>query len=259
MDSSGAPQRWDPARYACFGRLFAEIATPMIDLLAPQPGERILDVGCGDGTLSERIAATGATVVAVDASADMVAAARDRGVDARVMDGQELRFEAEFDAVFSNAALHWMCRADAVVAGVRRALRPGGRLIAEFGGHGNISTVAEALYAALERHGGDGSQVAPWYFPTAEDYAAKLEAHGFRVNDISLFARPTRLPGELGDWLDNFAESFLGAAPAPERPTLKEEVTAELRPRLCDAAGCWTLDYVRLRVVARLEGAHKGE
>ncbi len=257
MEQGATAQSWDPERYARNARFIAELAVPLIDLLAPQPDEWILDLGCGDGVLAERIAATGAAVVAVDAAPDMVAAARARGLDARVMDGEDLRFEAEFDAVFSNAALHWMRRTDAVIAGIRRALRPGGRLVAEFGGHGNIKAVMEALFAVLERRGIDGRHHMPWTFMTPEEYRGKLDAHGFRIDDIALFPRPTPLPGSLGDWLDTFCEGFLNAVPAADRRVLKHEVEAALRPSHCDADGRWTLDYVRLRVSARLDAAFK--
>ncbi len=252
MAESAAMQTWSSARYARNARFVSELAAPLVDLLAPQPGERVLDLGCGDGALTAEIAARGAMVVGVDGSADMVAAARARGIDARLMDGQDLRFEAEFDAVFSNAALHWMRKADAVLAGVRRALQPGGRLVAEFGGHGNVERVERALVAALDRRGLDGRRYVPWYFPTDEAYAAKLEAHGFTVASIGLIPRPTPLPGELGDWLETFAEGFLGAVPPSERQALKDEVATALRSRCCDATGRWSLDYVRLRVVARV-------
>ena len=159
-------QRWDPNRYATSARFVAELGEPLIGLLAPKPGERILDLGCGDGALTEKIVATGATVVGVDASAEMVVAARARGLDARVMDGQSLGFDHEFDAVLSNAALHWMRQPDAVLKGVRRALKPGGRLVAEFGGAGNVASVAEALIEALGRRGIDGRALVPWYYPT---------------------------------------------------------------------------------------------
>ena len=247
-----ATQTWDAERYARNARFVSDLGAELIELLAPRPGERVLDLGCGDGALSAGIAARGASVVGVDAAPGMVAAARSRGVDARVMDGEALSFEAEFDAVLSNAALHWMRDADAALAGVRRALKPGGRFIAEFGGHGNIAEVMAALTAALGRRGIDAARFSPWYFPTTEAYRAKLEAHGFAVADIALFARPTPLPGSLGDWLDTFCESFLKAVPAAERPALKDEIAAALRPASRDPAGQWTLVYVRLRVVANL-------
>ena len=126
---------------------------PVVDLLAPRPGERILDLGCGDGALTEKLAAAGCDVVGADASAELVKAARARGLDARLMNGEALDFDGEFDAVFSNAALHWMLRPDAVIDGVYRALKPGGRFVGEFGGAGNVATIASALEAALDRRG----------------------------------------------------------------------------------------------------------
>ena len=242
-------QRWDPGRYQQHAGFVAVLGAPLFDMLAAKPGERILDLGCGDGALTEKIAAV-ATVVAVDASADQIKAARARGLDARVMDGSALAFEAEFDAVFSNAALHWMRDPDAVIAGVWRALKPGGRFVAECGGAGNVQTIMESLVAALDRRGLDGRAAIPWYFPAPEDYRARLERRGFTVETIALIPRPTPLPGLLGDWLDKFAESFLAAVPPEERPAMKREVEAELRPKLVDAAGVWVTDYVRLRFVA---------
>ncbi len=147
----------------------------MLELLDPKPGERILDLGCGDGVLTEKIVAAGAAVVGVDASAEMIDAARRRGLDARVGDGAQLGFAREFDAVFSNAALHWMKRdPDAVIAGVARALKPGGRFAGELGGHGCVAAITVALFAVLARRGASGSLESPWYFPTVADYRARL-------------------------------------------------------------------------------------
>ncbi len=242
-------QRWDPGRYQQHAGFVAVLGAPLLDLLAPNPGERILDLGCGDGALTEKIAAV-ATVVAVDASADQIKGARARGLDARVMDGTKLAFEDEFDAVFSNAALHWMRDPDAVIAGVWRALKRGGRFVGECGGAGNVQTIMDALVRALDRRGLDGRAAIPWHFPAPEDYRARLERRGFTVETIALIPRPTPLPGPLGDWLDTFAESFLAAVPPAERPALKREVEAELQPKLVDAAGVWVTDYVRLRFAA---------
>src|SRR5881296_2393864 len=141
-------QTWDPERYARHARFVSELGAPVVELLAPQPGERILDLGCGDGALTAKLAALGCAVVGVDASAPQVDAAKTLGVDARVLDGEHLAFEGEFDAVFSNAALHWMKRADVVIAGVWRALRPGGRFVAECGGRGCIATIETAMLKA---------------------------------------------------------------------------------------------------------------
>ena len=159
-------------------------------------------------------------------------------------------FAGEFDAVFSNAALHWMTEADAVLLSVFGALRPGGRFVAEMGGAGNVAAIRTALAEALGRRGVDGRALDPLFLPTAEEYRARLQAHGFVVRAISLFPRPTPLPGELSDWLETFAQSFLAAVPAADRQALVEEVTTALRPRLYDPARGWTADYVRLRFAA---------
>jgi len=176
-----AGQSWEAERYAEAGAFVPVLGMPVVELLDPRPGERILDLGCGDGVLSEKIAAAGAEVVAVDAAPELIAAAQARGLDARLMDGQKLSFAAEFDAVFSNAALHWMRDAEAVIAGVKRALKPGGRFVAELGGHGNIASVIVALTAVLARRGIAAGPLNQFYFPTAEAHRGKLERAGFRV------------------------------------------------------------------------------
>ena len=251
---SGSSQHWDPARYARTARFVTDLGAPLLELLAPRPGERVLDLGCGDGPLTEKIAGAGAAVVGLDASAEQVAAARARGLDARVGDGQALTFRDAFDAVFSNAALHWMRDPDAVIAGVWRALVPGGRFVAEMGGAGNVALITAALIEALKRRGLDGQAAVPWYFPTAEEYRAKLEARGFAVESIALIPRPTPLPGAIVDWLETFADSFLVQIPADERPAYLAEVSAALESDLRDGEGGWQADYVRLRFKATKPG-----
>jgi SAM-dependent methyltransferase len=240
-------QQWSAERYAETAGFVPALGAPVVELLMPQPGERILDLGCGDGVLTKRIAAAGVSVVAVDAAPAMVAAARRRGLDARVMAGQNLAFDGEFDAVFSNAALHWMRPPEAVIAGVCRALRPGGRFVAEMGGHNNTAAIMVALSAVLDRRGRDARRLSPWYFPSAEAYREKLEAAGFSVEQIAIIPRPTPLPAGLEAWLDTFAEDFLGALASPDRAAARSEIAALLRPVLVDERGTWVADYVRLR------------
>jgi trans-aconitate methyltransferase len=244
-------QSWDPERYARNARFVSDLGAPVVELLAPRAGERILDLGCGDGALTERLTAMGCVVVGVDASAAQVAGARARGCDARVMDATALQFADEFDAVFSNAVLHWVKNADAMLAGVWRALRRGGRFVAELGGDGCVATIRTALHAALGRRGIDAHRLDPWYFPTTADYGARLRAAGFHVGSIALIPRPTPLPGDVIGWLETFAESFTAALRAQDRPAFLVEVREALRPTLCDASGVWSADYVRLRFAAR--------
>jgi len=245
-----AGQRWDPESYARNARFVSDLGAGVVELLAPRPGERILDLGCGDGALTEKLVAAGARVVGVDSSAEQVEAARRRGIDARVLRAEALPFRGEFDAVFSNATLHWIADADGVLDCVWRALRGGGRFVAEMGGAGNVVAIRTAVGEALQRRGVDAAGLEPWMFPTAEDYRARLERHGFTVRSIALFPRPTVLPGDLAAWLETFAQPFLGAVAPAERAALIAETTAALRPRLYDADRGWVADYVRLRFAA---------
>ena len=189
-------------------------------------------------------------MVGVDSSAEQVEAARRRGIDARVLRAEALPFRGEFDAVFSNATLHWVADADGVLDSVWRALRGGGRFVAEMGGAGNVLAIRTAVGEALQRRGVDAAGLEPWMFPMAEDYRARLERHGFTVRSIALFPRPTVLPGDLAAWLETFAQPFLGAVAPAERAALIAETTAALRPRLYDADRGWVADYVRLRFAA---------
>lgn len=247
--SSG--QTWDPNDYAENARFVADFGGAVVDLLDPQPGERILDLGCGDGALTEEIVRRGAVVVAVDSSASMIEAARLRGLDARAADGHDLPFESEFDAVFSNAALHWMTRPDNVIRSVVRSLNPGGRFVAEMGGKGNIATIQTAMHAALARRGVHVDPGMNRYYPAVDEYRERLQAGGFEVKDIFTFARPTPLPGDIGNWIRTFDRAMLERLPEDERRALIDEVREVLRPTLYRAdEGRWVADYVRLRFVA---------
>lgn len=251
---STGEQEWSAAGYAANARFVSDLGATILSWLDPGPGERILDLGCGDGALTERIAAAGAEVVGVDASEDLLAAARGRGLDVRHSDGHALDFHSEFDAVFSNAALHWMTRPRDVVEGVRKALRPGGRFVAEFGGFGNVAAIATAMRAATLRHGGEPALANPWYFPTEAEYASLLETAGFAVERIERVPRPTPLPTGMKGWLATFREPFFDQYGPELRQRVLDDVVWSLETQLRDASGEWTADYVRLRVRAVLAG-----
>jgi trans-aconitate methyltransferase len=240
-------QQWNPETYARNARFVSDLGAGVFELLAPKPGERVLDLGCGDGALTERLVAAGCRVTAIDSSAEQVGAARARGLDARRARAETLPFKEEFDAVFSNAVLHWIPDADAVIGSVHRALKPGGRFVAEFGGAGCVETVRLALIDAANRRGLDGAALDPWFFPTDTAYRARLEARGFTVRAMTLFARPTPLPGDITDWLETFAQPFLGAVPPDDRRAFIQDVRAAVQPALFDPARGWTADYMRLQ------------
>jgi len=253
MASDTPAQEWSSDRYAENARFVSDLGQAVLELLNPRPGERILDLGCGDGALTAKIVAAGAEVVGVDASADMVSAAKRRGLDARVMDAHNLGFNFEFDAVFSNAAMHWMKHdPDAVIQGGHRALKPGGRFAAEMGGHGCVAAITVALCATLERYGvPNPASLIPWYFPTLDAYRERLDRAGFDVKYIALIPRPTPLPTGMRGWLETFAIPFTKSVSEEKRPAFLDEVTERLRPALCDDKGKWTADYMRLRFLAR--------
>src|ERR1700722_8846655 len=237
-------QTWDASQYADNGRFVALLAESLVEALNPKAGERILDLGCGDGYLTQRLAASGAIVVGVDTSPQMVAAAKERGGDARCVSGEALPFDRQFDAVFSNAALHWMRDQDAVFQGVHRALKPGGRFVAECGGQGNIAAIRVALLAVLTPRGISPERVESNRFFSPAEYRARLQSHGFLVDEISLTPRPTPLPSGMAGWLETFRSSMLALLPAAERPDAIEQIVALLKPVLCDQEGNWVADYV---------------
>lgn len=245
-------QTWDPLAYEDNGAFVHGLAGGVLEWLAAQPGESILDLGCGDGQLTQRIAASGARITGVDASPEMVAAARARGVAADQAKAESLPYsDGAFDAVFSNAALHWVGDQNAMLAEVRRVLKPGGRFVAEMGGHGNIAAIRVALMTVLARHGYAGQEDDANYYPTPEIYTRSLERHGFRVDRMALIPRPTILAQSgMSGWLRTFRRGVLESLPEALRETVVEETVALLAPVLCDEGGNWTGDYVRLRFIA---------
>ena len=189
-DSTSKIQRWSSDLYDTKAKFVGDLANEAVELLNIQQGERILDLGCGDGYLSQKLAAKGAEIVGADFSPELVTTARERGIDARHYNGEELDFENEFDGAFSNAAMHWMKRADAVAEGIFRALKPGGRFVGEFAGKKNAEIIRNAVHAALDKRNFDSKQIDPWYLPDEKQYRRVLEGAGFTVKEVSLFDRP---------------------------------------------------------------------
>lgn len=244
---------WNPRDYAANAGFVPALGDAALELLAPQPGEAILDLGCGDGVLTKRIAEAGADVLGVDASEGMLAAARALGLKVEQADGQALAFVGRFDAVFSNAALHWMPDQRAVADGVFRALKPGGRYVGECGGFGNIAAVRTALRAVLGAHGFSPDSGGGQTYLTAEAFTDVHAAAGFTDIEARIIPRPTPLPTGIRGWLKTFRAGFLDEAGVPEaaRERVVDEVEALLAPALRDSAGNWCADYVRLRWQAR--------
>ena len=247
---------WDAGLYDRSFGFVSDFATDMVDLLAPEPGERIVDLGCGTGKLTAAIAAHGADVIGIDGDEAMVERARalHPHLAFQHADGRDFAIEGHADAVFSNAALHWMKEdPPGVIACVARALRPGGRFVAEMGAYRNVRIITDALYRALAEEGVPAEAIDfPWYFPRTSRYVGLLEDGGFDVTQLRYFARPTPLddcPNGLADWIDMFGRNFTEAAPPGRVPAVIDRTVALTRDRLCPD-GRWVTDYTRLRFVA---------
>ena len=237
--------QWDAADYARVGAFVAELGEAALDLLDPQPGEHVLDVGCGDGSLTEKIVERGASVVGIDNSESMIIAAKARGLDARLMDAADLRFSEAFDAAFSNATLHWVLDKERAARAIWFALKPGGRFAGEMGGAGNLARLREALDDVLVARGyGPPTYAANWY-PSVEEFVGVYEQAGFQEVDARLIQRPTELEHGVAAWVTTFRRGWLDRAGVPEaeRADIAEAVAAR--------AGSTTADYVRLRFIMR--------
>lgn len=243
-------QEWNPEQYQEQAGFVPVLGQPVLELLAPHAGESILDLGCGDGTLSLEIQKLGCRTTGVDGSAEMVAAARAKGLHAIHLDAHQLDFSAQFDAVFSNAALHWMTRPEKVLHGVYRALKPGGRFVAEMGGQGNIAWVVQAMQEFFEQQPEFGAYQNPWFFPSTSEYQTLLEQAGFQVLYIELIPRPTPLTSHLQAWLELFSGAITSHMTDEQKQTFYRQVTQKLRPRLFSEENGWAVDYVRLRFKA---------
>jgi len=237
--------RWDAADYARVGRFVADLGEAALDLLDPKLGERILDVGCGDGALTRKIVQRGADVVGVDNSPELVAAAQAIGLDVHLMDAADMAFDREFDAAFSNAALHWMLDRDRVAKAISRALKNGGRFAGEMGGEGNLAQLREALDAELVARGYPPPLESSNWYPSVDEFAEVYEAAGFTGIDARLIERPTPMPEGIGQWVTTFRRGWLDRAGVPE------EERAEIGEAVAESVGSPQADYVRLRFIMR--------
>lgn len=243
-------QSWRPDQYNTHASFVSSLGSPVVDLLQPQPGERILDLGCGDGTLAAKIESVGAKVIGVDSSPEMVKAARARGIEAYVMSGDALTFNGEFDAVFSNAALHWMTNYSAVIRGVNAALKPGGRFVGEFGADGNVQRLISGMEASFARNPDFGEFKNPWFFPSGEVYTEALGNEGFALDHIAVIPRPTPLTTGVREWLQIFADHVISGLTQEQTGRFLAEVEDDVRASLYTPEGGWVADYVRLRFAA---------
>jgi SAM-dependent methyltransferase len=248
-----AGQAWSAQDYATHAAFVPALGADVLALLAPQPGERILDLGCGDGVLTSRLAESGAQVTGLEPDPGLAAAARARGLAVLERDAHDSFGAGRFDAVFSNAALHWMRQPDRVLANVHAALRPGGRFVAEQGGFGNVAAVVTALAAALEMAGLPERAVSPWDFPSPTRQRARLEVLGFEVTSMALIPRPTPLPTGMAGWLKTFAGPFTAGLPEDRKAAVLRGAERRLTA-LHDPAEGWIADYVRLRFRAIKQG-----
>ncbi len=251
MTISPTDQKWSAKSYVENAGFVSDLSEDVVRLLAPQPGEKILDLGCGDGRLTEQLIDVGCDVVAIDASADMVASCKDKHIDAYVADGQNFELNQKFDATFSNAALHWMPDYDGVIKSVSNHLNQGGRFVAEFGGFANIAAIVTALSAAANKFDGDAALACPWFFPTEEFYALALEKHGFEVVTMERVSRITPLPTGIKGWLSVFRPSFFEQFDQEIQQDVLDYVVQLLEPSLQDEQGNWWADYARLRFYAK--------
>ncbi|KPQ06230.1 MAG: Methylase involved in ubiquinone/menaquinone biosynthesis [Rhodobacteraceae bacterium HLUCCA12] len=242
-----AGQVWNPEDYIGKAGFVAELGRGVLDLLAPRPDEHILDLGCGDGALTQRIAAASAVVTGLEPSAELAAVARQRGLRVIEGDAHDPFGQVQYDAIFSNAMFHWLRDPQQVIRNAFAALRPGGRLVVEQGGFGNVAAVTTALRAAMEAAGCADQARNPWDFPSPTTQRKRLETAGFQVEEIILFSRPTPLEAGMRGWLDTFAGAFLQDLPGDVQHVIKTDTERRLTSSLLDPEEGWIADYVRLR------------
>jgi len=229
----------------------------LIELLAPQKGEKILDLGCGTGDLARKLSAFGAELIGVDNSAKMIEQARSKypTIEFLVQDATELAFQHEFDAVFSNAALHWIKKPKPALTSIYNSLKKGGRFVAEFGGKGNVHAISDELIHQIETEGFTFDiEKFPWFFPSIAEYSSLMEQAGFRVTFAQHFDRPTPLEGKsaIKNWIDMFCSGMLAGVPESKKAGIIAKVEDNLKEVLY-RDGSWIGDYKRIRVIGYKE------
>ncbi len=245
---------WNTDLYQQQHHFVSDFGADVLQWLAPQQHERIVDIGCGTGELTAQIHATGAEVMGLDSSADMINTAQVRFPELSFLqqDASRLNFNETFDAVFSNATFHWIENQEALLGGIYNALKPGGRLVAEFGGKGNVATIVKAIEHAATALNLEHQLITNfWFFPSIGHYATLLEAAGFEVKHLWHFDRPTPLVGEEGMylWISQFASHAFRHLSPEDGERVKQLSVELLKPELyCE--GQWIADYKRIRIKA---------
>ncbi len=241
--------QWNPNTYNKHTAFVSQLALPVVDLLDPQKGENILDVGCGEGTLAVEIERRGAKVIGIDMSAEMIEQCQAKGIEAYVGSVTDLPYNEAFDSVFSNAMLHWVKDARSAVQNIAKSLKSGGYFVCEFGGKGNANTLVSAMQEVFEKHPEFGVFENPWYFPSVEEYRTLLESEGFKVEYMEIIPRPTPMD-DIGNWLDIFANGVTKHLSKEQFDVFKEACRAILKESIYSEEEGWMLDYKRLRVRA---------
>ena len=254
MPQDAAAPKWDPSHYDAHGRFISRYGLELLDWLDARPGEQILDFGCGDGFLTQEIANQGADVLGVDLDPRMVEGTRARGLRAEQVDGTALGFDDRFDAVFSNSVLQWIKRPDPALQSIHKALKPGGRFVADVAGLGNLAAILVAMRAVGDELGGDPDLAFPFYAPTEAEFSRLLTAEGFAVERSETSPRYTALPSDLWNWIGSIFQPFFTQFDEAANEKVRARVLELLEPVLRDASGQWHIDHVRVRVIARKPG-----
>jgi trans-aconitate methyltransferase len=243
-------QEWSSENYAKNAAFVAVLGEDLIDILSPKESDTILDLGCGDGALTSKIAKKCKKVVGIDSAPDFINTCKEKGLEAYCVDAVQMEFKGEFDGILSNAVLHWIMEPEKVIQKINTALKPNGKFVAEFGGDGNVANIMNAIENVAPKYGFDAQKLKYWYFPTAKEYGALLEKNGFEVVSIVTFDRPTKLPTDIVGWLNTFAKTYIAAVAPDLRAAFLEDVRLILESKLLNDKNEWVADYVRLRVEA---------